>query len=45
MALLDGVTMKAPVSIGDIVVKDLLGLGVDFIATKNVPCAEKEEAR
>lgn len=45
MALLDGVSIKAPVAIGDVVVKDLLGLGVDFVATKNVPCAEKEEAR
>lgn len=37
MALLDGVVLKAPVAIGDVVVKDLLGLGVDFVATKNVP--------
>ena len=25
------------VAIGDVVVKDILGLGVDFVATKNVP--------
>lgn len=33
---LKGVTVKAPVKIGDVVVKDVLGTGVDFIATKNV---------
>ena len=38
MALLDSVTVKAPVSIGDVVVKDILGLGVDFVATKIVAC-------
>ena len=37
MALLEDVTVQAPVAIGDVVVKDLLGLGVDFVATKNVP--------
>ena len=37
MRLLDGVTIPAPVAIGDVVVKDILGLGGDFIATKNVP--------
>ena len=37
MRLLNGVTVQAPVSIGDVIVKDLLGLGVDFVATKNVP--------
>lgn len=33
---LKGVTVKAPVSIGDTVVKNVLGTGVDFVATKNV---------
>lgn len=37
MHLLDGVVLQAPVAIGDVVVKDILGLGVDFVATKNVP--------
>ena len=33
---LKGVNVNAPVKIGDVVVKDVLGTGVDFIATKNV---------
>ena len=33
---LKGVEVKAPVKIGDVIVKDVLGSGVDFIATKNV---------
>lgn len=33
---LKGVSVNAPVKIGDVVVKDVLGTGVDFIATKNV---------
>ena len=37
MRLLDNVTLQAPVHMGDIVVHDILGLGVDFVATKNVP--------
>ena len=37
MRLLDHVTLQAPVHMGDIVVHDILGLGVDFVATKNVP--------
>lgn len=37
MRLLDGVVLQAPVAIGDVVVPDILGLGVDFVATKNVP--------
>lgn len=36
LALLKGVTVKAPVKIGDVVVADVLGTGVDFIATKDV---------
>lgn len=36
---LRGVVVKAPVKIGDVVVKDVLGTGADFIATKNI--AEK----
>lgn len=31
------VTVSAPVRIGDIIVKDVAGTGVDIIATKNVP--------
>ena len=33
---LKDVVVEAPVRIGDVVVKDVLGTGVDFIATKNV---------
>lgn len=31
-----GVTVKAPVKIGDVISANVLGTGVDFIATKNV---------
>ena len=30
------VTVAAPVSAGDVIIKDVLGLGVDIIATKDV---------
>lgn len=33
---LKGVTVKAPVHIGDVIVPDVLGGGVDIIATRNV---------
>ncbi|MDO5417159.1 MAG: DUF1667 domain-containing protein [Lachnospiraceae bacterium] len=33
---LKGITLKAPVHIGDVVVKDAAGTGVDIIATGNV---------
>ena len=33
---LKGVTVEAPVSIGDVIVADAAGTGVDFVATKNV---------
>ena len=36
MAALRGVTVKAPVSIGDVLVADVAGTGVNIIATKNV---------
>ncbi len=36
LELLKTVTLKAPVHIGDVVVADIGGCGVDFIATKNV---------
>lgn len=32
---LKGVTVKAPVHIGDVIVKDVAGTGVDIVATKN----------
>ena len=30
------VTAKAPVNVGDVVIKDVLGLGVDIVATEKV---------
>jgi len=30
------VSVKAPIEIGDIVIKDVLGTGVDIVATKNI---------
>ncbi len=33
---LKGVCVKAPVHIGDVIVSDIAGTGVDIIATKNV---------
>jgi len=35
MALLDGVELHAPVHCGDVVVPNVCGTGVDFIATKD----------
>lgn len=34
--LLDAVDVKTPVRIGDAIVKDVLGTGVSFVATKNI---------
>ncbi|MFZ2538880.1 MAG: DUF1667 domain-containing protein [Oscillospiraceae bacterium] len=36
MKLLNDVTMQAPVKIGDVVLENALGLGVDFVATKTM---------
>lgn len=36
MALLDGVELQAPVSVGDIVIPNILNTGADFIVTKNM---------
>ncbi len=36
MKALKGVKVQAPVHIGDIIVKDVAGTGVDVIATKNI---------
>lgn len=33
---LNGLTVKAPVHIGDVIVHNVLGTGVDIVATKNV---------
>ena len=37
VSILNGITVKAPVSIGDVVVSDILDTGVDIVVTKNVP--------
>lgn len=36
MAEIDRVRVKAPVHIGDVVLKDVCGTGVDVVATRNV---------
>lgn len=36
LELLKNVTLTAPVHIGDVVVKDICGCGVDFVATKEI---------
>ena len=35
-AFLRGVKIQAPVKTGDVVVKDILGLGVDIIASRDM---------
>ncbi|MDR3244511.1 MAG: DUF1667 domain-containing protein [Elusimicrobiota bacterium] len=40
MLLLDNLKMEAPVQIGDIIVKDILNTGVNFVATRNLKQAE-----
>lgn len=35
MAEINKVTLKAPVSIGDVVIEDVLGTGVNIVATNN----------
>ncbi len=36
MDALAEVTVKAPVHVGDVVIRDLLGTGVDLVATKEM---------
>jgi len=38
VAGLKGVCVKAPVHIGDVIVADIAGTGVDVIATKEITC-------
>lgn len=38
MKALKGVKVQAPVHIGDVIVKDVAGTGVDMIATKEISC-------
>ncbi|MCX8171909.1 MAG: DUF1667 domain-containing protein [Candidatus Bathyarchaeota archaeon] len=36
MKIISKISVKAPVKIGDIIIRDLLGLGVDVVATRGV---------
>ncbi|MBN1064198.1 MULTISPECIES: DUF1667 domain-containing protein [Clostridium] len=36
MEVLSGVELQAPVKIGDVIVKDVLGTGVDIVAARNM---------
>ncbi len=36
MQLLNDVVLAAPVKVGDVVIKDLFGTGIDFVACKNI---------
>ena len=38
MEALKGVKVQAPVHIGDVIVRDVAGTGVDIVATKNITC-------
>lgn len=37
MAALDGLTLAAPVALGQVVVPDVCGTGADFVATRALP--------
>jgi len=37
MDVINKVVLEAPVHVGDVVVKDILGTGVDVVATKTMP--------
>lgn len=41
MSLLDGLTVCAPVRLGDIIVPRLLGSDANFVATRSLPVQEK----
>ena len=36
MEEIEKVEVKAPIKIGDVIIKDVLGTGVDIVATKNI---------
>ena len=36
MEEIEKVSVKAPIKIGDVIIKDVLGTGVDIVATKNI---------
>ena len=39
MEAIDKAVVKAPVAIGDVVIEDVCGTGVNVVATRNVPVA------
>lgn len=39
MKVINGYTAAAPLKVGDIVIKDILGTGTDIISTSNIPKA------
>ncbi|QGU94031.1 DUF1667 domain-containing protein [Clostridium bovifaecis] len=41
MEYLKGVRVKAPISIGDIIIKDIASTGINIVATKGVRCKGK----
>lgn len=41
MDLLKPVRLQAPVAIGDVVVKDICGTGINWVATRNIPRKER----
>lgn len=45
MALLDGIRLKAPVSLGQVVVRNVCGTGVNIVATRSLPARPLESAR
>lgn len=44
MALLDDVTVQAPVAVGDVVLADILGTGASFVATRSLPKTDETGA-
>lgn len=42
---LAGVEVEAPVKLGEVVVKNVLGLGIDIIATRDLPRAKDKNTR
>lgn len=42
LGLLDGMIVNAPIEMGQVIAKDVLGLGVDFVATKSVAKSKRK---
>lgn len=40
-----GVTLKAPVKVGDIVIKDILGSGVNLVVTRSLKCVSQKSKK